>query len=636
MLAEELQARLDTLPTSPGCYLFKNKKGAVVYVGKARSLRARVRQYFQPNSSDYRYFVPLLERVLGDIETVVTGSEKEAVILENSLIKQHRPKYNVRLRDDKDYLSVRLDKSAAWPRLQVVRRPRADGAEYFGPYPSATEARRTLKLINRHFMLRTCDDDEFRQRTRPCLEYQIKRCAGPCVLPVDPDVYAQQVRYVELFLRGRSSELVESLEAEMRAAAKALDFERAARLRDQITAMRKVTEAQRVAEVSDIDRDVFALYREGDNVVVTALLVRDGFVRDSQSSTYGRMELPDDELVAQVLTSRYEAEGATIPHEVVVPVSPEGHAGIEEWLTERAGRPVRVVVKPAESSGAQLLALAQENAQHAFRERRVAVAAAGGQAEALAKALGLAEPPRTIECIDISHHGGDETVAAVVCLRDGEPAKRNYRSFHVRTVNTGDDYAAMHEVLLRRFKRGRNRDPGWEFPDLFVVDGGRGQLAVAVAVMTELRIDDLAVCGLAKERENVMGEKVVDRVYAPGRKNPVTMRENGPAVVLLARARDEAHRFANKIREDLHHKKRLRSEIDMLPGIGQKLRQTLFTRFGAVAQMAEATLAELEATPGLGAQRARMLYEHFHPGVLQLPIDDHDAVEAPPDDGADA
>lgn len=618
MTPEALQARLETLPNAPGCYLFRNKKSQVVYVGKARSLRQRVRQYFQPNSSDYRYFIPLLDRVLGDIETIVTATEKEAVILENSLIKEHHPKYNVRLKDDKDYLSIRLDKRAEWPRLQVVRRPKADGAEYFGPYPNATDARRAMHLVNRHFQLRTCTDQEFASRTRPCLEHQIKRCLGPCVLPVDQSAYEAQMEFVELFLRGKSTELATRLEGDMQDAAKALDFERAARMRDQLTAIRRVQETQRVAEVSDIDRDVYGMYREGDSVVVTLLLVRDGFVRDTQTSTFGRVELPDDELISSVLTSRYSSEGATIPDEVVLPCEPEGVDGIREWLSEKRGKSVMIAV-PQRGSRSRLLALATENAQHAFREKRVAAAHAGGQSEALARALGLEEPPTTIECVDISHHAGAETVGAVVQLVDGVPNKKGYRSYHVHSVSTGDDYAAMYEVLSRRFKRAKEGEEGWEFPDLFVVDGGRGQLGVAVAVLQELQVTGIAVCGLAKERENVAGEKVVDRVYQPGRKNPVTIRENGPALVLLARARDEAHRFANKIREDLHKKKRLGSVLDELPGVGKHTRVALLRHFGSLTKVGEATIAEMAAVAGVGEMRARTVYEHFHPGMSQLP-----------------
>jgi excinuclease ABC subunit C len=614
---EALARRLETLPAAPGCYLFRNKKGQVVYVGKARSLRQRVRQYFQPNTHDYRYFVPLLERVLGDVETVVTATEREAVLLENALIKEHRPRYNVRLRDDKDYLSLRLDRRAPWPRLEVVRRPRVDGAEYFGPYPNATEARRALGLVNRHFQLRTCEDAVFAGRTRPCLEYQIKRCPGPCVLPVDPEAYRAQVDYVALFLQGRSSELAERLEAGMLAASRALEFERAARLRDQRTAVNRLQETQRVAEVSDTDRDVYGLYREGDAVVVTLLLVRDGFVRDTQTTTFGRLELPDDELIAQVLSSRYGDEGATIPDEVLLPCEPEGLDGVREVLAERRGKAVTVTAAP-EDNGRRLLALAQENARHAFRERRVAAAGAASHAEALGRALGLSQPPRSIECVDISHHAGDETVGALVRLTDGAPDKRGYRGYQVRSEHRGDDYRAMYEVLSRRFRRGRDGDAGWVFPDLFVVDGGRGQLNVALAVLTELKVPDLRVCALAKERESALGDKVTDRVYVPGRKNPLTLKEHGAALVLLARARDEAHRFANRLREDWHHRKRLRSALDDVPGLGPRLRAALLARFGSVDGVAEATLDALGKVPGLGAPRAHAVYLHFHPEA-QLP-----------------
>ena len=311
-----------------------------------------------------------------------------------------------------------------------------------------------------------------------------------------------------------------------------------------------------------------------------------------------------------------------MPDEVVLPMEPEGSAGIAEWLGELRGKAVQLVVKPEAGSASSLLAMAMENARHAFREKRMAVASAGGQAEALARALNLDAPPHTIECVDISHHAGAETVGAVVSLLDGVPNKPGYRGFHVRTEQSGDDYAAMYEVLSRRFRRGKNAERGWDLPDLFVIDGGRGQLQVAVAVLKELGLGDVALCSLAKERENVLGEKVVDRVYQPGRKNPVTIRDNGPALVLLARARDEAHRFANRVRERLHHKKRLRSALDDARGIGPQAAKVLLRHFGSVTKVAEASLGDLAAVPGVGKRSARAVYEHLHPGVLQLP--EHD------------
>ncbi|MFO0556959.1 MAG: excinuclease ABC subunit UvrC [Polyangiales bacterium] len=617
---ETVLARLETLPTAPGCYLFRDTKGVIVYVGKARNLRARVRQYFAPGSTDYRYFVPLLEKVLGDIETVVTETEKEAVLLEDSLIKEHKPRYNVRLRDDKTYLSIKLDLRKEWPRLEVVRRPTADKANYYGPYPSATAARRALKLVNKHFKLRTCDDAMMASRTRPCLEYQIKRCPAPCVYEVDKEAYAQQARFVGLFLEGKNDELAKRIESDMKDAAKQLAFERAAQLRDQLSAIREVQERQRVAEVSDRDRDVIGIYREGDAVALAVLVVRAGFVRDTQVSLLTRCELPDDEIIDAFLSQRYGvgadeselfARRSRIPDEVVVPVLPEAHEGLAQWLTEQRAKKVEIAV-PKAGSRAKLLAMANQNAQHRFRERRVIEKTAEEHADALQERLGLAKPPRTIECVDISHHRGQDTVAAIVCLEDGAPKKKNYRSYHVREDTGGNDYAAMLEVLRRRFARGKAGEAGWELPDLFMVDGGRGQLGVAMAVLEELEIEGFAVCSLAKERESVTGDKLVDRVYLPGRKNPIAIDRHQAALVLLARARDEAHRFANKIREGLHHRRRLASEIDQLPGVGTKTRVALLKHFGSLDAIREASLDQLERVAGVNAQRARAVFEHFH------------------------
>lgn len=617
---ETVLARLETLPTAPGCYLFRDTKGVIIYVGKARNLRSRVRQYFAPGSSDYRYFVPLLEKVLGDIETVVTETEKEAVLLENSLIKEHKPRYNVRLRDDKTYLSLKLDLRKEWPRLELVRRPTADGAHYFGPYPSASAARRALKLVNKHFKLRTCDDAMMASRTRPCLEYQIKRCPAPCVYEVDKEAYAQQARFVALFLEGKNDELTKRIEADMKESAKRLDFERAAQLRDQLAAIREVQERQRVAAVSDRDRDVIGLYREGDTVALAVLVVRAGFVRDTQVSLLTRCELPDDEIIDAFLSQRYgvgadetelAARRARIPDEVLVPVLPEAHEGLAQWLSEQRSKKVEIAV-PKAGARAKLLAMANQNAQHRFRERRVVEKTAEEHAEALRARLGLAKPPRIIECVDVSHHRGQDTVAAIVCLVDGAPMKKRYRSYHVREETGGNDYAAMLEVLRRRFRRAKAGEAGWALPDLLVVDGGRGQLSIAMAVLEELQIDGFAVCALAKERESVMGDKLVDRVYLPGRKNPIAIDRHQAALVLLARARDEAHRFANQIRERLHHRRQLASEIDQLPGVGTKTRVALLKHFGSLDAIREASLDQLERVAGVNAHRARVVFEHFH------------------------
>ncbi|MBM4374942.1 MAG: excinuclease ABC subunit UvrC [Deltaproteobacteria bacterium] len=595
--------KLETLPPSPGCYLLKDQAGDVVYVGKAKSLRSRVRSYFQDSSSDGRYFIPLLRRLVGDVETVVTASEKEASVLENELIKKHRPRFNVKLRDDKEFLCLRLDVRAEWPRLEPVRRPTSDGARYFGPYHSASGARRTLRLIAKHFQLRTCTDTDMRSRSRPCLQHQIKRCAAPCVYEVDREFYGEQVRTVELFLDGRHDELTKRVEVRMREAAGAFEYELAAMYRDQLAAVASVREGQRVVSVQKIDQDVLGLYREGDLVEVVVLQVRQGHVTDTQSFSLGRSELPDDELVAGFVGQYYAGESPVglPPDEVLVPILPEAAEGLAAWLAELAGRRVRV---SSARSGArrQLLDLASENAAHAFREKRRASDEVEARLEALQSKLRLPTLPRVIECSDISHLGGGDAVGSVVCMRDGALDKRRYRTFTIKTTADGDDYAAQYEVLARRFRRGRDaaaeEGDAWELPDLFVIDGGRGQLNVALAAARDLGLHDLTIVALAKERESPTGEAVVDRVYLPGQKNGIPLSATS-ALVLLARLRDEAHRFANHGRKKQGAKRTFRSELDGIAGIGPASRRALHATLGSMREIRAATDDAILAVPGI-------------------------------------
>ena len=612
MLPEQVERKLEQLPIRPGCYVFRDGGGQVLYVGKAKSLRSRVRSYFLAGSSDNRAFIPLLRKQVADLETFVTASEKEAAILENSLIKENRPRYNVKLRDDKDYLTLRLSLEHAWPRLELVRRPSNDGARYFGPYHSATAARRTLHLVEKHFQLRTCSDRELESRKRPCLQYQIRRCPAPCVFEVDRELYGQQVRAVSLFLDGRHDELSRELEARMAEASANLEFELAAIHRDQIEAVRVVREAQRVVSVTDKDQDVLGLYREGDLVELSVLYVRSGRVVDVASFSNPRVEIPDDELVAAFLREHYgdPAPGeAIIPDEVILPVLPEGHRGVEEWLGELrqqarapgAGRRVELLA-PARGTRRKLLDLAMDNARHAFEEKRRAAEDIDERLARIQARLRLPTLPRRIECCDISHLGGNDTVGAIVALTNGVPDKKRYRTFHVKNVAEGDDYGAMYEVLSRRFRRARDAEaPGgdWELPDLFVVDGGRGQLAVALTAAGDLGLHDLRVVGLAKERESPLGEKLVDRVYLPGQKNPIPLRPNSPELFLLARARDEAHRFANRGRSKKGKRRRFESALDAVPGIGPKTRTALLSALGSVEALRLASDEQILAVRGV-------------------------------------
>jgi excinuclease ABC subunit C len=590
VIAEAVQRKLDTLPPSPGVYVFRGERGKVLYVGKARSLRNRVRSYFQPGSSDLRAFVSRLERELADVETFVTHTDKEAALLENQLIKAHQPKYNVKLRDDKEFLSLRLDPKKAWPRLEVVRRPKPDGAQYFGPYHSATAARQTLRLVNRHFQLRTCTDTEFRLRSRPCLQYQIKRCPAPCVLQVDEDEYRAQVTNVARFLDGRHDELVRDLEERMKAASAALQYERAAVYRDQLRAVERAREEQRVAGVQKSDQDVVGFYRQGDQAELAVLSLRGGRLFGVKTTPLRRVAAPNDEMLGDFIRQHY-AERSTVPDEILVPLPIEMSEALEELFSENRKRRVHIV-QPIRGSKAKLLELARENAEHAFHEKERAREDVELRLEALQKKLRLSVLPRRIECVDISHTGGEETVAVFVALRDGAPAKERYRSFRVKQVRGGDDYAAMYEVLVRRLRRGHKDEEGWELPDLLVVDGGKGQLGVAMRACEDVGVTNLEVASVAKPRVTANGKEEGERVFRPGQKNPLPVHASS-ALSLLLLARDETHRASNTLRKKVGRKQRLRSELDAVPGVGPKTRSRLLRNLGSLPAVLSATEQEL-------------------------------------------
>src|SRR5512142_1827324 len=583
---DALRQTLETLPAEPGCYLMKDRAGEVVYVGKAASLRSRVRSYFDRGGSDDRIFVPLLEDLLGDIEVIVTRSEKEAVLLENELIKKHRPRFNVRLRDDKDFIVLRLAERHPFPRLEVrrAREKRQEGSRYFGPYSSASSIRETLRIVNRHFQLRTCNDHVFDHRKRPCILYQIKRCPAPCVYEVPQEEYRRSVEDAISFLEGRESELTDRLRLRMEEAAAGLRFEEAARLRDQLQAVERSLEKQRVLFTDRADRDVFGLYREGPDLVVQVLAMRAGKLQDSQSFPFHGQEFPAEEILSSFLSLFYEQNPA--PDEVLVPLEPVEADALAEVLSERRARRVRLLT-PQRGAKADLLEVAARNAEQSFRswhehdERREQALAA------LTRALHLSRAPRWVECYDISTFQGALAVGSGVSMKDGEPDKANYRRYKVKGVAGQDDFAMLHEVISRRLRRALAEG---QLPDLIVIDGGKGQLNAAVAAARDLGVPVkpspgnegapfVELVGLAKARlldaatlgtTRVVGRRAgrgragdladaaeaaekgfvselartPERVFLPGRKDPVVLRQNSAELFLLARLRDEAHRFA--------------------------------------------------------------------------------------------
>lgn len=597
-----LTDKLDALPARPGVYLLKDRQGKVIYVGKARSLRSRVRTYFR--GGDERSQVVFLMQRVGDFESLVTATEKEALILENTLIKQYKPRYNIRLKDDKSYVSVKVTVQDEWPRVLVTRKIVKDGSRYFGPYHSAVSVRETLDTLRKVIPLRTCSDGVFRNRSRPCLEYQIRRCLGPCCLPVDHDAYAAHLREAMLLLAGKRVELVDQLRRDMSAAAEAERFEDAARLRDRLRAIEKTQERQQAVAHGGGDQDIFGFYREGGFIEAQVLFVRQGKLTGNQAYHLEDFELPDEEVVRALVTQFYQGE-RYVPDEILLPIDLEDAAVRAEYLGERKGRRVEVL-RPQRGDRVRLLEMARENAVQSFRERQDGERQYERTSDELRRKLHLRNAPKRIECVDISTFQGGTAVGSVVAFDEGQADKNGYRRFRVKTVRGQDDFAMMFEVLRRRLTRAQREQ---QFPDLLVVDGGRGQLNVALAVLRELGIESIDVVGLAKmrvvraAREEAV-ERSDERVFLPGRANPVVLRRNSNALFLLQRLRDEAHRFAITYHRALRGRERLRSALDAIPGVGAERRGRLLRAFGSVKRMRAATVEELARVPGISAALA--------------------------------
>lgn len=616
----ELEAKLDALPNQPGVYLMKDRSGRIIYVGKAVNLRNRVRSYFNRGSSDTRPFVQLLDRVLGDLETVVVRTEKEALLLENELIKKHRPRFNVQLRDDKQYLCLRLDTSHPFPRLETVRRPRRDKARYFGPYSSASSIRETLRVVNRFFQLRTCTDHVLETRRRPCLLHQIGRCPAPCVLPVSPEAYRQNVDAVTLFLEGRSGPLLEQLRERMKAAAKKLEFEEAARIRDQVIALERSLERQTVATTEAVDQDVFGLFREADRICIYLLYVRGGRITGGRA-LHSTSEFPDDELVVS-LVNQYYADENFVPREVLLPAGAGEVDALAELLTEQQGERVRVLV-PQRGEKVELLALATRNAERAFSERSRTREEVEQVLERLKERLHLSRLPRRMECFDISHSQGTSIVASQVSSLDTEPDPSRYRRYRLKTVTQNDDFASMHEILRRRLARGQAEG---DLPDLIVIDGGKGQLAAAFAAMRDLGVEGVDLVALAKSKEldapdrDAAARRTPERIFLVDRKDPVVLPQTSPELFALTRLRDEAHRFAITFQRKLTRRRGLRSVLDAVPGIGAARRTALLTHFGSVKRLQEASAEEIARVDSMGPAMAERVYAHLH--APQAPEED--------------
>jgi excinuclease ABC subunit C len=613
--ARALEERVEALPQSPGVYLLKSARGRVLYVGKAQNLRSRVKQYFA--GGDGRIQVPSLMARVADVSVLVTEGVKNALLLENELIKQHHPPFNVRLRDDKQYLALRLDRREEWPRLTQVRRFAKDGADYFGPYTSSTNLRASLNHLRRLFPLRSCSDGVFRdyaRRGRPCIEYEMKRCPAPCVGRVTREAYAELLDGTELFLRGRSAELTELLRAKMAQAAEAEDFEQAAHLRDRIAAVEDTVARQQIVSERAQDRDVLGLARRAGEVQIQVLHVREGRVTGASEHPFSNVEIPDADVLASFLAQFYAGdEAGAPPGEVLVPLQPRDDDALAAWLSERAGRAVELRV-PQRGAPRELGELAQRNAESAL-ERRIAARETVDSALAdLQEKLALAKLPRRIECYDVSNLAGTLAVASRVVFEDGAPDKNAYRRYRIHEAAAGDDLACMREVLTRRLEK-LEKEP---LPDLWVLDGGRGQLKVATTLLRDRRIV-LDHVGLAKERDaespsprvKRSGGLKAERVFLAERVNPVLLLPSSRGMLLLQRIRDEAHRFAIEFQRSLRRRVGLRSVLEEIPGIGPTKRRALLRGLGSLKRVREASVDELAAVSGLARADAERIHGFF-------------------------
>ncbi len=608
---KDAKAQISRAPASPGVYLLKDKNRKILYVGKAKNLRSRLKAYLHPER-DERPSVTVLVPQVKEVEWILTDREKEALLLENSLIKTHRPRYNILLRDDKSYISLKLTPHP-FPGLFATRKIVKDGAEYFGPYSSASDLRQTLNLIQKIFRIRDCGDSFFANRSRPCLQYQIRRCTAPCVGYVTEEGYAEQVRQVRLFLRGEKKELLVQLRSDMADASGELRYESAAALRDRIAAVEETLEPQQVESRRDF-RDADAVGIAGDRTasLVKVLKIRAGRITGAEEFLVAEPVSASREIVRAFLAQFYlsETRARDVPDDIFLPQPVGDSESFEALLGEIAGHRIRLL-EPKRGSGLHWLRLAERNAVSSLEERKRKSELNRDLLDGLKRSLNLKRLPRRIEGYDISNLGGAEPYGSLVVFSDGEPDKTRYRHYRIRSVKGSNDFAMLREVFERRF-RNLDEEPQ---PDLVLVDGGKGQLRQIMDVVREIGIQDMDLASIAKEKElrSRSGTKYApERIFLPGRKNPIVFPSASPVLHLLMRVRDEAHRFGITRHRKSRGKKSLQSVLLRVPGIGPHRLKVLIRFFGTVEKIRETSLESLSSVPGMTAASAGSVFRFFH------------------------
>jgi excinuclease ABC subunit C len=605
-----LEEKLQNLPTQPGCYLHKNAKGEILYVGKARNLRSRVRQYFQ-NSRGLDIKTQELVARITDLEFIVTDTEAEALILESNLIKQHKPRFNVRLKDDKSYPHLKLTINEEFPRIFKTRRVEKDGAAYFGPYLPASLADKTVSLINREFQLRTCSDEVYelyKRAGRPCMEYQIKRCAGPCQKDLcRPEQYREAANDVLLLLEGKDKELAENLEERMLKASEELRFEMAAKYRDLLRTVRALSEHQKMMTKYEEDIDIFGYYREANQLSLHLFTMREGRIIGRREFYWEDVSVDafdPAEFLGAVL-EQYYTIGNYVPLEIHVPVDWPDRELLEEVLSGKRGKRVQIL-DPQRGRKRDLIDLVEKNAKLGFEQRfRVIKPDWTRVLTELQDILSLPRYPRLIESFDVSNIQGSENVAAMVVCEEGEMKKSGYRKFIIRTVEGADDFASMREAVSRRYARLLREEK--QLPDLIFIDGGKGQLAASAAALHEIGLADMPLVGIVKPRGR---HEEISHLLVKGREDePIFLEKTSPAMRLVRMIRDETHRFAVSFHRQRRTMRDFQSELTSIPGVGEKLKERLLRNFGSLKRVAEASVAELR--PFVGQKQAEKIVEHF-------------------------
>ncbi len=596
-----LQEKLDQLPDRPGVYLHKDAKGQVIYIGKAASLRSRVRSYFQESRArDPK--TDALVRQIRDLDYIVTDNELEALILESNLVKKHRPRYNIILRDDKHYPFLRLTTNEDFPRLVVARRVARDGATYFGPFYPATAMRETLRLVRQLFLLRTCRIKIDGKLERPCVQYYIHRCKAPCTGWETREGYWQTVRDVERFLEGRDDDLAKELTREMEEAAAAMKFERAAMLRDQVQALNKVRERQKIISTEEEDQDILGVVRQGSEACVQLFFVRKGRLLGRESFFFDKVSGWSDGEILSAFVRQFYAKQVTPAPEILVSEALPEQELIVQWLGQRRGGKAEIHA-PQRGKKREFVAMAEENAALALQTHLLS---RGNRQqvilEELGRALNLPALPNRIEGFDISNIQGTEACGSMAVWENGALKKDDYKRYKIKTVEGADDYAMMQEVLHRRYSRAL--EEGGVLPDLILLDGGRGQLNVGVKVLEDLGLDYVPIVSLAKREEEV---------YTPESLQPLTLDPTSPALHTLQKIRDEAHRFAITYHKKLRHRRTIQSVLDQIPGVGPTIRTNLLKSLGSARKVRDSSVAELASVPKVTPKLAQKIYAFFHP-----------------------